>query len=207
MIRIVAATVALPKQRTRKDKQVLEVESTGIHVRPLVRHEVTRIWEIDRSEVIENIYYLRGGKLLLEPEHCEMMGWPPGEPELYTPILLDCFDRGGTFDGAFAEANIVGVMVLETKFIGPESDQLQLMLLHVSRGTRKQGLGRHLFERAVGRARRLGARSLYISATPSENTVRFYMGLGCVLAGHVDPVLHELEPEDIHLEFRITGAS
>jgi N-acetylglutamate synthase-like GNAT family acetyltransferase len=33
------------------------------------------------------------------------------------------------------------------------------------------GLGSALFEKAVARARELGARRLYISSTPSENTV------------------------------------
>jgi hypothetical protein len=44
---------------------------------------------------------------------------------------------------------------------------------------------------------------MYISATPSENTVNFYQYLGCVLTEEVDAELFELEPEDIHLEYRI----
>jgi hypothetical protein len=29
---------------------------------------------------------------MLRPEHFDAQGWPPGEAEKYTPILLDCFD-------------------------------------------------------------------------------------------------------------------
>jgi hypothetical protein len=47
----------------------------------------------------------------------------------------------------------------------------------------------------------MNARRLYISATPSENTVNFYLRQGCVLARQIDPELFELEPEDIHLEY------
>ena len=56
---------------------------------------------------------------------------------------------------------------------------------------------------AARRARKLGAKKLYISATPSENTVNFYLHLGCVLAKEMDPELFELEPEDIHLEYAL----
>jgi hypothetical protein len=41
---------------------------------------------------------------------------------------------------------------------------------------------------------------MYISATPSEHTVNFYLALGCQLAAEPDSELLELEPEDIHLE-------
>jgi predicted N-acetyltransferase YhbS len=174
-----------------------------VTIRELAREEVKDVWGIDRSEVIENVYYLRDGELVLEEEYYNMTGWPPGERELYTPILYDCFDRGGMFYGAFKGAEMVGVVVLEAKFIGKQRDQLQLKFLHVSTSYRKQGLGKTLFERAVGRAREMGAKWLYISATPSENTIDFYLNLGCVVTEEIDPDLFELEPEDIHLEYAI----
>jgi hypothetical protein len=60
-------------------------------------------------------------------------------------------------------------------------------------------LGKRLFDLAADEARRRGARTMYISATPSENTVNFYMRRGSVIAGEPDPELFEFEPEDIHL--------
>jgi N-acetylglutamate synthase-like GNAT family acetyltransferase len=77
------------------------------------------------------------------------------------------------------------------------------MFLHVSRSVRGKGLGRILFEKAAMRARKLGAERLYVSATPSENTVDFYQHLGCKVTDEVDAGLFELEPEDIHLEYTI----
>ena len=176
-------------------------------IRELARQEIKQIWSIDRREVIDNVYYLRGGKLLLQPEHYDMQGWPPGEPEKYTPLLYDCFDRGGTFYGAFEDTQLVGVAVLESRFIGEHKDQLQLTFLHVSQEHRKMGLGRVLFERAAEKARAMNASRLYISATPSENTVNFYLRQGCVLARQIDPELFELEPEDIHLEYDLAQSS
>jgi len=171
--------------------------------RELLREEVSQVWKIDRREVIENVYYLENGALVLRPEHYDMMGWPPGEPEKYTPILLDCFDRGGWFFGLFDDAELIGVAILENKFIGENKDQLQLKFLHVSSNYRNQGLGTKLFELARATARNRGARQMYISATPSENTIQFYLRLGCVVTREPDPELFELEPDDIHLEFRV----
>jgi len=97
----------------------------------------------------------------------------------------------------------IGAAVLESKFIGPNKDQLQLKFLHVSRAYRRQGLGRQLFELAKAKAQERGARRLYISATPSENTINFYLRLGCTVTQEPDPELFELEPEDIHLEYEV----
>ena len=170
-------------------------------IRELTRAEVERVWEIDRREVIERVYHLRDGRLILEAEFFDMQGWPPGEANLYTPILLDCFDRGGYFCAALDGDALVGIAVLESRFIGSRRGQLQLKFLHVGRPYRRTGLGKTLFESAAQRAREMGATKLYISATPSENTIGFYMRLGCTLASEIDAVLFALEPEDIHLEY------
>jgi predicted N-acetyltransferase YhbS len=172
-------------------------------IHALKRHELAQIWTIDRREVIENVYYLENGRLVLKPEHYDLPGWPPGEAEIYAPILLDCFERGGTFLGAFEGQELVGVAILESKFIGAAKDQLQLKFLHVSLTHRGTGLGKKLFEQTVQKARELGARRLYVSATSSENTINFYLRRGCIVTKTVDPELYTLEPEDIHLEYSL----
>lgn len=174
-----------------------------ITARELQRDEIRLIWSIDRSEVIDRIYYIRDGKLTLEPEHYDLSGWPPGEDERYTPILEDCFDRGGWFFGYWHGERLCAVVVLENRWIGEPKDMLQLKFLHVDRSERGSGLGRTLFEDARRRALQMGARRLYVSATPSENTVNFYLHRGCRLAARPDAALFALEPEDIHLECQI----
>jgi len=174
-----------------------------IKTRKMTESEIPDIWTIDRREVIENIYYFRDDKLVLEAEHYDMQGWPPEAPGFHTPILQDCFKRGGFFWGAFEDETLVGVAVLESKFIGSKNDTLQLKFLHVGHNARKQGLGKKLFMIAAEKAKSLGAKKMYVSAIPAENTIHFYQYLGCTLAKEVDPELFEMEPEDIHLEFAL----
>ena len=89
-----------------------------LHYRELQQNEVELVWSIARSEIIDNVYYHENGELVLKPEHYNMIGWSPGGPKQYTPILLDCFDRGGWFYGLFDDDQLVGVAVLESEFIG-----------------------------------------------------------------------------------------
>lgn len=181
--------------------------STPIALRQLTRAEVPQVWTIDRAELIDAIYTLRDGALLLEPAHFDMRGWPPGEAEKYTPLLLACYDRGGVFTGAFDGDALAGVVVVDTIWRGPQRDLLQLEFLHVGRPYRGQGLGRRLFAHAQAVARGRGARGLYVSATPSRHTVGFYQSLGCQVAAAPDPELFALEPEDIHFVCPLDGAA
>lgn len=172
--------------------------------RLLRRDEVPDLWTIDRSEYIERIYRHTDGALVPEDHFFDVPGWPLHELERDKALLFDCFDNGGTFFGAFSEVKLVGASVLESRFIGSARDQLQLKFLHVSRDQRGTGLGNALFDQAAAKALNDGARTLYISAAPSENAVRFYQSRGCRLSGNVDPDLFELEPEDIHLELDLS---
>lgn len=166
--------------------------------RPLERAEIPQVWTIDRAEQIDGIYTLRDGELLLEPAQIEVRGWPPGEAEKYTPLLLACYDRGGSFTGAFDGARLAGVAAVDTVWRGPRGDLLQLEFLHVGQPYRGQRLGRRLFAHAQAIAQARGARGLYVSATPSRHTVDFYRSLGCQVTATPDPELFAREPEDIH---------
>lgn len=168
-------------------------------MRPLARDEVELIWTIDRAEVHHHTYELRGGGLVRTPNYFEIPGWRPDAVEKETSVLLDCFDRGGTFLGVFDAEALVGLSVLESARVGSASDQMQLAYLYVSRAYRGRGVGMQLFEAAVSVARGAGANALYVSATPTQNTVDFYLNRGCVLASDPDPMLLAAEPDDIHL--------
>lgn len=179
------------------------MEKTVPIQRELDRSEIELVWTIDRSEYIQNVYHLERGELVLKPEVYQMNGWPPGESEMYTPILLGCYDRGGWFYGVFEDSRLIAVAILDIVFIGKDRDLIQLKFLHVSHGYRKSGLGKKLLMFSLYMAKKKGAAGLYISATPSENTVNFYLSQGCVLTPQPDPDLYALEPDDIHLECRI----
>ena len=65
-------------------------------------------------------------------------------------------------------------------------------------------MGWNMFELAASQARELGASRLYIFAPPTENTVNFYLHLGCAVTAHIDEAVFQLEPKDIHLESQIS---
>jgi predicted N-acetyltransferase YhbS len=169
--------------------------------RALTRREIDLIWTIDRSEVHDHIYKVVEGRLILVPAYFEIPGWHPKVIESDTIKLRDCFDRDGIFRGAFDGDALIGVSVIDTKPIESAPDHLQLLFLHVSRSVRGQGVGRTLFAEAADTARSLGAKGLYISATPTENTVNFYLHRGAALVADPDPGLFAAEPDDVHLTY------
>ena len=57
-----------------------------MNIHPLQRKEITRIWQIDLHEIVQNIYYLRDGELILKPDYFDIQDWPPGEAEQYTSL-------------------------------------------------------------------------------------------------------------------------
>ncbi len=80
---------------------------------------------------------------------------------------------------------------------GPGSRELAF--LHVSAPLRATGIGSRLSEQLEQIARTAGDSDMVVSATPSENTVRFYLGRGFQPMAEPLAELFELEPEDVHL--------
>lgn len=178
---------------------------SSIQLCRLQRDDIERIWNIDRSEVIHQLYRIEQGQLHLYPAFFDMRGWPEGEAEHYTPLLLDCYDRGGWCMGLFIEDDLIGAAIVDNRWLGPHSDMLQLKFLHVSCAYRGRGLGTQLYRAAAAYARSLEARCLYVCATPSQRTIDFYLALGFTPSSMPDPVLLALEPNDIHLEGPVVG--
>lgn len=169
--------------------------------RQLTRDEIDLIWTIDRSEVHSHVYRVVDGRLLLVPAYFEVPGWDPEPIESDTIELRNCFDRGGIFHGAFDRDALLGVSIIDTKLIESAPDHRQLLYLYVSRPVRGQGVGRALFALAAETARELGAKALYISATPTESTINFYLHRGASLLPDPDPALFAAEPDDVHLTY------
>ncbi len=171
-----------------------------LEFRELERDEINGVWTIDRREHIANSYRLVDGRLQLEALNVDVPGWPPHDIAKTTRLLFEMFDRGARFFAAFDGEQLAGLSVLDTLPRGERGDLLQLEFMHVGRDYRGQGLGRRLLEQARAAARDLGARGMYISATPTENTIHFYQGCGATMLAVPDPELFAMEPEDIHLE-------
>jgi GNAT superfamily N-acetyltransferase len=170
-----------------------------IECRVLSRADIEGSRDIDRTECVDHIYYLRDGALGLKQDHCDVPDWSSSRKQEWIADLVRIHDGGGRVFGAYRGATMVGISALDHRPVRTGPRRLNLSVLYVSNGYRGQGTGRTLVHLVAQEARRRGATSLYISATPSENTIRIYMGLGCVLADPPDPDLFAREPEDIHL--------
>jgi GNAT superfamily N-acetyltransferase len=173
---------------------------TEFTYRILSRAEIAKLAQIDRTEAIAGIYYVRQGSLVLEDEHWDVPDWRPAEKERRIAALQADYDGGYLFYGAFDGPCLVGMAVLDPHPLPTGADRLNLAGLWVSHPHRGHGVGRALVQRAAEEARARGARSLYASATPSERTVGFYRSIGFEVAEVVDPDLYSMEPEDIHME-------
>jgi GNAT superfamily N-acetyltransferase len=69
----------------------------------------------------------------------------------------------------------------------------------VSAPFRKTGVGTRLSDRLDQIARDVGATEMVVSATPSVNTVRFYLARGFHPTEHPLVELLQVEPDDIHM--------
>ncbi len=171
-----------------------------IKYRELSKEEISKLNQLDRAEVIDDIYYVRGGVLVLEKEHYDVPGWSDSEKKRRIENLQKVFDEGATFTGAFDRNKLVGMSILDHNLVRSGDNRLNLEGLWVSHKYRGKGVGKRLFLIAVKEAKKRNAKAMYVSATPSKNTVHFYQRLGCKRADPVDEYLFKKEPEDIHLE-------
>ena len=169
---------------------------TPIEFKRLARAELSRVAEIDRAERIDLIYVQRGTQLEERRGNWNSPAWDPHSLEAHRQALEQYVDAGGIALGAFWEGRLVGIGVVVPHL---RPGIAQLAFLHVSAAFRATGIGRRLSDERDLIARDAGDTEIVVSATPSGNTVRFYMGRGYELMAPALPELYELEPEDVHM--------
>jgi GNAT superfamily N-acetyltransferase len=172
-----------------------------VEIRDLDRSELSRVGEIDRAEHIDVCYEQHGTELVARRANRSSPAWDPdGDGEHSVDAqrrsLVHYADAGGRARGAFAGERLVGIGVVVPHL---RPGIAQLAFLHVSNGFRAAGIGSRLSADLELVARHAGATEIVVSATPSENTVRFYLGRGYRPMSQPLPELFALEPEDIHL--------
>ena len=169
--------------------------------RKVQRDELGLLATIDRSEHIDGHYSVdEDGTLQLIDADFDVAGWYASELDDYVARLNSLHDAGGMVLGTWDAATLVALASLDVRPVTADDPVvLKLDMLYVSASYRHRGIGRQLVSQIADRARDLGATALYISATPTRNTVEAYLDLGAVLAVPPDPHLLELEPDDIHL--------
>ena len=177
-----------------------------MQVQTLSIDELSLIAEMDRSELVDVEYAVRGGQLVERPVTvAEIPPWDPtGVGPHSVAAAIDFCRRaiadGGVLLGCFDERQVMGLALVDPSFEGPLA---WLAFLHISRPHRRRGAAGALWSRAVQLARAAGAEQLYVSATPTGSAVGFYLHQGCVLADPVHPTLYANEPDDVHLVLRL----
>ena len=176
------------------------VEPT-VEFRRLGRAELSRVVEIDRAEHIDVLYDQHGTRLVAWHGNWSAPAWNPdghGEHSVEANVqtLEQYVDTGGIALGAFTSGRLVGIGVV-VPHLRPRI--AQLAFLHVSAALRATGIGSRLSDQLEQIASAAGDSDMVVSATPSENTVRFYLGRGFQPMAEPLAELFELEPEDVHM--------
>jgi GNAT superfamily N-acetyltransferase len=173
-----------------------------ITIRRLDPVDVRRIGEIDRSERITTGYVYRDGRLESESVDWDVQPWLADDDSHFWSVahhvrqFAAALEKGGILLGAFDGEVLAGFAILRYR-LAP--GMAQLAALFVSRPYRRSGVGRLLVAEVECLAREDGARSLYVSAVPSESAVGFYLDWGFRPAAEPNPELLALEPDDIHM--------
>lgn len=179
-----------------------------VNVRRLEASDVALVASIDRSEHVEVQYRMENGRLVEVPALiADIPAWDPDDSgqnsvashmAFYASVVADGAALFGAFDD---DGDLMGLASVHPTF---EPGLAWLAALHVSRIHRRRGAASALWNASVAVAREAGARSLYVSATPTGSAIGFYLGRGCRLADPVHPRLFADEPEDIHLVCPLT---
>ena len=176
--------------------------STDLRYVTLAAHELARVAEIDRTERIDAIYVQHGSRLELVVGDRSSPPWDAhGDGEHSVAMLRRALENwvrcGATMRGSFAGKRLVGIGGVLPHL---RPGVAQLVVLYVTKALRGRGIGCRLSAELDEIARAAGDTSMVVSATPSLNTVRFYLGQGYAPMEEPLPELLELEPEDIHME-------
>ncbi|MBR3823930.1 MAG: GNAT family N-acetyltransferase [Lachnospiraceae bacterium] len=152
--------------------------------------------DFKRQQKITRIYVKKDGKYVLE-ENPGLMDWSIDKKR---EVAQDLRDSAYISYLAIEEDRIIGFMSLVKELV---AERMILDLIQVDRDFRGQGIGRLLWEKVVEEAHLNGARELYISACPSEETIHFYKAMGAEVTDNPIMAIAEDEPDDLQMVCRI----
>ncbi|MBR6522194.1 MAG: GNAT family N-acetyltransferase [Oscillospiraceae bacterium] len=102
--------------------------------------------------------------------------------------------------GAVDGNRIVGIILLCLEL---DHNRMIIDSFHVSADKRRCGIGRKLFEAAKKEAKKRGAAALYVSASPAQETIDFYVAMGFKVSSNPIEAYADDEPCDIQMECEI----
>jgi GNAT superfamily N-acetyltransferase len=180
---------------------VSDAVEPAVEFRRLRRPELSRVAEIDRTERIDVLYEQRGAELVARHGTWSAPAWDPtgrGDHSVAAQVqsLERYDDAGGIAVGAFVRGGLVAIAVVVLHL---RPGIAQLAFLHVSAPVRSSRIGSRLAEQLERIARTAGDSKMVVSATPSVNTVQFYLGRGFQPMTEPFAELFEHEPDDVHM--------
>lgn len=175
--------------------------AASVEIRTVSRDELSRVGEIHRAERIEVLFEQHGTELIARHGNWDAPDWyidreSDHSVDAQIRAVEHYLDEGGAALGAFSDERLVGIGVVVPHL---RPGIAQLAFLHVSSEARATGIGGRLCDELETMARRESDTEMVVTATPSENTVRFYLGRGFLPMEHPLPELFALEPEDVHM--------
>ncbi|NUF62019.1 GNAT family N-acetyltransferase [Acinetobacter bereziniae] len=177
-----------------------------ISFRLLQYAEIDLIWQqIDRKELITHMYLQHSQQLQRIDCFYDVQCWDQYHLENDPPLIKHLCQQGAICIGGFTPSNqLIAVQVVSNQKITDYPQAKLLQYFYVDAHHQSHGIGSQLMQTAITSAKKLGAKQLYISATPTQRTVDFYLKQGAKLLEKPDHQLWSLEPEDIHLIYNLS---
>ncbi len=132
---------------------------------------------------------------------CYTEDWNLSERKNMAQKIISAIHCNATAIAAFIDNSVVGFALLSNYLFGKDKKYIDLVEFYVSEHFRRNGIGKLLFDKICLKAKRLGAKKLYISAHSAEESIAAYKKFGCTFAKEPDAAHTEKEPFDLQLEY------
>lgn len=166
--------------------RIIKVDTTsGLHI---------NLDNFDRSQEISRVYIKRDGGYVLE-EQPGIMDWNLDKKRV---VAKDLEDSSYISYLALEGDKVIGFVSLMKELQG---ERMIFDVIQVDRAYRHRGIGRMLWEKAAAEARMCGAKELYISACPAEETIAFYSAMGADITDAPITSIAEEESDDLQMVY------
>ena len=172
----------------------------NISYRELASHEAERIGELVISNFIKRAWRNVNGVM----QWVEINWWDKNLPDGYEnhlAALKEVFEEGGFVVGAFDGEKLIGFCCIYREIFGDLYKYVLLDQLFISTEYQRKGIGKKLFFMCVEQAKIRGADKFYICSGSAEETLAFYIALGCEEVKEINPEINEECENDIQLEY------
>lgn len=135
---------------------------------------------------------------------CYTEEWNLCERKKMAQKIISALHYNATAIAAIIKKSIIGFALLSNHLFGKDNKYIDLTEFYISEPFRRNGIGKLLFEKICIKAKRLGAKKLYISAHSAKESIAAYKKYGCIMAEEPDAAHMEKEPFDLQLEYDLS---